>query len=710
MKQVLYRRGEVYVQEVPAPMVEPGTVLVRVDHSCISVGTELSGISSSGVPLYKRVLQQPQNVKRVLNIVAEQGLARARSMVDGVLSAGQPIGYAAAGTVLEVGAGVDAFRPGDRVACAGAQCAFHAEVIRVPVNLVVAVPDALSFAEASTLTLGAIAMQGVRRASPTLGETFVVIGLGILGQLTSQLLRTNGCRVIGIELDSGRATLASELGMEMAVDPGSEGAIERVAQLTAGVGADGVIITAATSSDEVISQAFKLCRKKGRVVLVGDVGLHLNRHDFYLKEIDFLISTSYGPGRYDRSYEEEGLDYPVAYVRWTENRNLEEYIRLLSERRVTISRLIDAVYPVSEAPDAYRSLASGSKRPMMVLLSYPSHRDGEILRRVPNPSVSARTGHRIGVAVVGAGGFAKASHLPNIAALREAYDLRAVVSRSGHNASAAARQFNAAYSATDYAEVLRDPSVDAVIIATRHDLHARMALQALRHGKHVYLEKPMALTQAENDEIAAFFEQAGNEAPLLLTGYNRRFSAYATRARQLIRHRTNPMIINYRMNAGYIPLDHWVHGREGGGRNLGEACHIYDLFTFLTEARVTSIGAQALDPRNAYYGRRDNFVATLGFDDGSVATLTYTALGSRDYAKEHMEVYCDGKVIRMDDYRQLSVFGARHSGLRTKHSAKGQKEALEAFAHAVRSGSGWPVPLWQQLQVADTALRVNALL
>jgi threonine dehydrogenase-like Zn-dependent dehydrogenase len=330
VKQVLIRQGQAVVEEIPAPQVEPGTVLVRVDHSCISIGTEMSGIKTSSLPLWKRALKQPENVKKVVEMAVSQGVSRTTSVIQGRLSSGQPTGYSAAGTVLEVGEGIDDLQPGARVACAGAQCAHHAEIIRVPRNLTVPIPDNLELAVASTVTLGAIALQGVRRAQPTLGEVFVVLGLGILGQLTAQMLKANGCKVIGTDLDRKRIAIAQQLGMDIGIHPEDGDNIQQVARLTDGLGADGVIITAATPSDEVVSTAFQMCRKKGRVVLVGDVGLNLNRADFYQKELDFFISTSYGPGRYDNNYEEKGLDYPVSYVRWTENRNMAEYLRLVA--------------------------------------------------------------------------------------------------------------------------------------------------------------------------------------------------------------------------------------------------------------------------------------------------------------------------------------------------------------------------------------------
>ncbi|HEX7242818.1 MAG TPA: bi-domain-containing oxidoreductase [Longimicrobiaceae bacterium] len=708
MKQVLIRQGRAMVEEVPAPVVEPGTVLVAVDHSCISVGTEMSGVRASGLPLWKRALQQPEKVARVVRMAASEGVARTRRAVEGQISTPAPTGYSAAGVVLEVGEGIDDLRPGDRVACAGAQFAHHAGVIRVPRNLVAPVPDGLDLAAASTVTLGAIALQGVRRATPTLGETFVVVGLGILGQLTAQLLRANGCRVVGTDLDRGRIAVAVSMGMDVGLHPDDGEETEQVARLTDGIGADGVIVTAAAPSDAILSTAFRMCRRKGRVVLVGDVGLKLDRADFYAKELDFLVSTSYGPGRYDRNYEERGLDYPVGYVRWTENRNLAEYLRLLADGRVSVAPLVSRVFPVQEAEAAYAALEGGDDRPLMVLLSYP--REAEPVRRVANPRARGGGAGKVRVALVGAGAFAKGMHLPNLQALADRYHLRAVVSRTGHNAAAAAAQFGAEYATTELDEVLRDPEVDAVIVATRHNLHAPMVLRALEAGKHVLVEKPLALVEPELEEVEAFYERAearGGPAPVLLTGFNRRFSPFARRALEIVRERSNPMIVSYRMNAGHVPRDSWLHDEEGGGRNLGEACHVYDLFTFLTGSRVADVTARAIVPRTGHYLASDNFVATLTFEDGSVATLTYTALGSREHPKEQMEVFVDGKVLVLDDYRRLTVAGAKAAGVETRAQDKGQKAELEAFARALREGGEWPIALWEQVQTTEIGFEVE---
>lgn len=710
MKQVLISKGSAKVAEVPAPRPESGEALVRLECSCLSIGTEMSGLRASALPMWRRAVQRPELIATTLKMAAAGGVRSTWRRIEERRDAARPTGYSAAGIVVEVGADVDDLAPGDRVACAGGGYAVHAEFVRVPRNLCAPLPEGLDWESASTVTLGAIALQGVRRAAPTLGETFVVIGLGILGQLTTQILKANGCRCIGVDLDRGRVDLAVRLGMDLGLSRDGEGdGPEQIARLTDGLGADGVIITAATPSDDVVSQAFAMCRKKGRVVLVGDVGLNLNRDDFYSKEIDFLVSTSYGPGRYDRGYEERGLDYPAAYVRWTENRNMTEYLRLLAAGPVRVGPLISARHAVDDAARAYASLDAPAPKPMMVLLTYPNaeRTPSRSIRCAPN---GVPTPGRIRVALIGAGAFARFAHLPNLKTLENRFALHSIVARNGHNAAAAAKQFGAAYASTDSDAVVADAEVDAVIIATRHHLHAELALKALAAGKHVLVEKPLALT---DDELRAFDEffasRDGAPCPLLMTAYNRRFSPYARRIAECLENRSGPFVMSYRMNAGYIPPDHWVHGPEGGGRNLGEACHIYDLFTFLSGSRIAHVSACSILPKSRYYARTDNFSATLRFADGSVASLTYTAMGSSDYPKETLDLHVDGRTLVLEDYQRLTVYGLENRSLKTPVRERGFMEELTAFADGINDGK-WPIPWWQQRQVAETALRVNRLL
>jgi len=706
VKQLLVRSGKVFLKEVPAPLAGPKNVLVQVDRSCISVGTEMAGVKMSGLPLYRRALKQPHHVKRVVQLMRDQGIARVYKQVKGKLDAGLPTGYSAAGTVIAVGCEVDGIAVGDRVACAGAGVANHAELIDVPVNLCVPVPEALSFDLASTVTLGAIAMQGVRRAQPTLGETIVVVGLGILGQITAQLLNANGCRVIGTDVDPRRISVAIENGMDVGINPRDGDLVERIIKLTDGVGTDAVVITAASPSSDILAQSFQTCRKKARVVIVGDVGLNMARADIYAKELDVLISCSYGPGRYDPVYEEEGSDYPLPYVRWTENRNMREYLRLLAARRVRLDNMLQEPFPIDQAEDAYGKLSGDGEKPLLVLLKYPPRDDA--MSRTLQVSAPSPVDGRIKMALVGAGGFAQGMHLPNLQKLKNKFDLRTVVSRTGLSARGAAERFGIANAATDYQAVLDDPEIDLVLIATRHDLHAEMALAALKVGKSVFVEKPLSMTKEGLEAIEEFYV-ANPNGPLLMTGFNRRFSPAVMAARKAMENRTSPMIVNYRMNAGYIPSDHWVHGPHGGGRNIGEACHIYDLFNALTGSQPVDVHACTVIPQSGHWRRDDNFVATVRYADGSVCTLTYTSMGSKSFPKERADIFVDGKVLVLDDYKQLSVTGGS-GGWKGITTEKGQFEELKALANALRAGGQWPISLQDQLAATRVSFAVQSQL
>lgn len=695
------KKGKAIVEEVPAPIAGDNEILVRVYYSCISTGTELSAVKSSGTPLYKKALEKPQNVKKTLEMVRKQGFAKTVAVVKSKLERGSPLGYSAAGIVLEVGSGIKDIRQRDRVACAGAGIANHAEFIVVSRNLLVNVPEKLPLDIASTVTLGSITLQGVRRAGPNLGEFVAVIGLGILGQLACQMLRSNGCKVVGIDVDQRRVDLALSLGIDKGLNPTEDNIIDEVVKFSNGYGVDSAIVTASTESSEAINQAMEMCRKKGRVVIVGEAGLNLKRGEFYKKELDILISTSYGPGRYDNKYEHKGLDYPYAYVRWTENRNMEEYLRLLTDEKINIKPLIERVYPIEDAPKAYEELKTESNKPLIVLLKY--NEESTPTRKII-VSENKDPKDKLNVALVGAGSFAKGVHLPNLKKLSNLFNIHAIASRTGSNAKAIATQYDASYATTDYREILEDKDVDIVIIATRHNLHAQMAIEAAKAGKCVLLEKPMALNKEELRELVDTLEKM--KTPFMV-GFNRRFSPYTQKIKEVVKHRLNPMIINYRINAGFITKEHWVHKEEGGGRNVGEACHVYDLFNFLTEREVVSICATSIDPQSEQYARNDNFIAIIKYKDGSVCNLIYTALGTDEVSKEQMEIYVDDKIIHLDNYRKLQIFGTKMKGMGNKIQEKGHYEELLEFINSIKKGDGYPIPLWQIIQATEVSFEVE---
>lgn len=693
------RQGQT-IKEVPAPCVESGSLLVQVQYSCISREAEIwDRSSSSATPLWKKALKNPQRVKQAIKMVMTQGFQKTKNTIEKKRTLSSPTGYSAAGEVVQVGAGVMDLGAGDRVACAGRQFSHHAEVISVPRNLIVPIPDSVSSSHASTVAAGAIAMQGMRRASPALGETFVVMGLDLLGQLTLQFLKQSGCHVIGIDADTKRVELAKSLGMDVGLQDVD---VEEIKRLTGGYGADGVLITVTPSSfSDFVSASLHLCRRRGRVVVVGDVSINLNREDFYQKEIDFFISTSYGPGSYDSTYEEQGIDYPLPYVRWTENRNMAAYLDLLERGKLEIDPLITDIYPIEKVQEAYATLTTNLPKPLGVLLSYP--RSPTISHTVTTPRIQYKKGHIVDVAVVGAGNFAKSVLLPNLEDLRDLFQVKAIVSRFGHNAASTAEQFQAPISSTSYEEILANPGVDAIIITSHRNLPQEFVLKTLRAGKHLLMEKFLCAHQGELEGIKDYFSQ-NSSAPLLLTGFNRRFSPAIQSLKPYLK---KPLIINYRMNTEYVTQKHCPQQEMWGRGNSCEACHIYDLFTYLTGDKVSQISAQGIRHHSDRYHGNDNFVATMQFQGGSVATLTYTSMGSRDYPKEHMEIYSNGKVIVLEEYKRVSLFGAKGARFNAQTANKGDKEELIAFGSSILSGDSWPIPLWQQFQATEISLEVE---
>lgn len=704
MLQAIVRKGKVNAEVTPIPLPSRGSVLIRVVYSCISPGTELSGVRQSGKTLLDRVMEKPQKLLHALDAVMTEDVAAVFDKVKWGLQTGNPTGYSIAGIVAAVGDGVDEFRIGDEVAAAGAGLANHAEFVNVPLNLVMKVPNGLDLQSASTVTLGGIALQGVRRASLRLGEWGVVIGTGILGLLSIQMLSSSGVRVIAVDIKQKRLEIAAEMGAELCINPLREDSVKGVETATGGWGADGVIFTAATESSEPLSQAFKMCRKKGRVILVGVAGMNINRDDMYRNELDLLISTSYGPGRYDRDYEEKGIDYPYAFVRWTEKRNMSEYLRLLKVGHVRLEKMICRTYPIQKVSEAFEALA-GPGKPLMLILDYGVTDLSTIQNSIAIPRsvvVSSKPicKGKVNVGLIGAGDFAVGMHLPNLKKLSEKYSLRAVMSRTAYKAKEVAQQFGAAYATTSLDDILSDTDIDLVIICTRHDTHADFALKALAAGKNVLVEKPLATNEEELRRITDFFSPPGPH-PLLMVGFNRRFSKYAIEVRNHVEKRVNPLFVRYRLNAGYIPRNNWVH--EHGGRIIGEACHIVDFMRFLTGSPVISIAVESLGPCDGKYSSSDNKSIILKHADGSVCGIDYFAVGSRQYPKEYMEVHFDDKTIIVDDYKILLGYGLKTSRISSRTSEKGQLEELQALHGALKSGV-WPITLDEMLETTHITL------
>lgn len=696
MKQVLIKKGSPIVADVPEPEALRGYLLVHLRASCVSPGTEMAGIVNSGKSLLQRAMEQPDKAKAAMAQMRKQGISAVWKQAKRKFDREGLAGYSAAGIVMDAGEGCEGFLRGMRVAVAGAGMANHAEVVAVPVNLAVSIPHGVTDEEASSVALGGISMQAVRRATVNLGERVAVIGCGPLGLLAIQMLHASGCRVFATDLDPRRLAMAREFGAEQTVSPADEDVVTRATHWSGGMGVDAAIVFTATSSGEPVSQAFRMCRRKGRVVLAGVAGGEYKRDEMYAKELDFLISTSYGPGRYDDDYELRGKDYPYAYVRWTEKRNMEAYLDLIAAGRVRVSPLIEVSEEIEEAPAAYDKLKSPD-RPLLAVLRYEERYEpveGDAPPSTPparwNPRVKSEP---ISVALVGGGSFVKSMHVPILLSMAGRVRIPWALSRTGPSARSCAALIPGCEAATNYETVLADPKVDAVLIGTRHDTHADLTVRALRAGKAVFVEKPMCLSPDEFESVEESVMASG--APYMV-GYNRRFSPFAVKIRQEVGDRSHPLMIHYTMNAGYLPPDHWTQGPEGGGRLLGEACHIVDLFRSLVGHPVASMHCAPIRGRNPGAKPNDNFTLTLEYTDGSVATLLYTALGHREVPKERMEVFFDQKAFVMDDYLSMTAHGMPKGSVELKQRDKGHAAELAAFHHAATSGEQFPIP-WDEL-------------
>ncbi len=682
MKQVIIKKGKVLTKDTPAPTIGEDEVLIKVQYSCISAGTENSAVSSSGKSLISRVLDKPQHIKTAIALVAEKGLAETLNVVSKQVSSEAATGYSISGEILEIGKNISNFQVGDLVSAAGAKIANHAEFVSVPVNLVMKIPEGLSLKLASTVTLGGIAMQGVRRANIQIGEFVAVIGTGILGLITIQLLKASGARIVAIDFDNSRLELAKKYGAELTLTP-ADGYEDKVLQWTGGYGVDVSLFTASTQSNSPLSKTFKITRKKGCVVLVGVAGKEIDRNDIYAKELDFKISTSYGPGRYDDNYEQKGLDYPYAYVRWTENRNMQSYLDLLNRGQVSIDEMITSIFSIDDSTDAFLSLNSGLNKPLMVLLEYATTSDCYLSsKQIYNNEYQASERSNLRVGVIGVGSFIQGRHLPNFKKLNKYFSIHAIANRTGLTAENVANKYNAKYSTTDVMQLISDPEVDIVFIGTRHANHADLIIKAIKNNKHVFVEKPLAISIEQLTELTDVYNSI-EKKPILMVGFNRRYSEIIKKIKSKVDDRINPLYIRYRMNAGYQPTEHWVH--DDGGRIIGEACHILDLMSFLIGSKILSISVNSMIPNNDYYQKSDNKIITISYEDGSVATIEYITTPHKSVSKEFMEVHYDGISIFMDDYKKIESFGV-DLAYETKVADKGHLNELEVLFNSISTG------------------------
>ena len=705
MKQILQslKNGKTEVAEVPCPAVKRGHLLVRSSRTLVSVGTERMLVDFGKAGWIEKARQQPDKVRMVLDKIKTDGLMPTIESVMNKLDQPLPLGYCNVGRVLEAGSGLVGYAPGDRIVSNGK----HAEAVCVPVNLTARVPDNVSDDEAAFTVLGAIALQGIRLVQPTLGETVVVTGLGLIGLVTVQLLRSHGCRVLGLDFDPEKLALARKFGAETVNLAAGEDPVKAAQAYSRGRGVDGVIITAATKSNEPMHQAALMCRKRGRIVLVGVTGLELSRADFFEKEITFQVSCSYGPGRYDPNYEEKGNDYPVGFVRWTEQRNFEAILDMMSDGRLDVKPLISHRFAIEDAEKAY-DLVGGSGPSLGILLEYPAESaKSDATVRQSTVAIPASTkgaapsvpGASIGL--VGSGNYATAVLIPAFKAAGAR--LRTVASSAGVSGLHAGRKYGFEQTTTDTDSIFADDSVNALVVATRHDNHASMVVKALRAGKNVFVEKPIALTEAELAEIETAHADAAakGKAPLVMVGFNRRFAPHVVKMKSLLAGARGPKAFVMTVNAGAIPAEHWTQDREvGGGRIVGEGCHFIDLLRFLAGERITAVRTNTMESPSA-----DSVSIELRFADGSIGTVHYFANGSKSFPKERIEVFAQGRVLQLDNYRRLTGFGwPGFKKMNLWSQDKGQKSCAAAFVQTVASAGAAPIPFEELIEVGRATI------
>lgn len=690
MHQVIQniRTGHLNVTNVPVPSPQPGQVLIANSASVISAGTEKMVMDLASKSLLGKAKDRPDHVRRVLQKIRQDGIVSTLNAVRAKLNEPMAMGYASAGTVIAVGDGVEEYKPGDRVASNGP----HASVVNIPKHLCARIPDNVSFEHAAFAVIGSIAMQGVRLSGAGLGETVFVIGLGLVGQLTVAILKAAGCRVIGTDLDPRKCELALKMGADVA-RPGVEA--EDIESRTGGMGADAVLITASTKSNQPIELAANAVRQKGRVVLVGVVGLELDRRPFYFKEAEFVVSCSYGPGRYDPDYEQGGHDYPAGYVRWTEQRNMQSVLDLMATGAVDVAPLITHRFEIENAEAAYGLIEKGVEPYVGIVLEYPTEEiaaSSRVLRLRTTPVKG-----KIGFAMLGAGNFARTTLLPAIESSK-AFQPISLCTSSGMNAQQNGDRAGFDFVSTDEDMAIDTPNVSAVFVMTRHNLHALQIIKALRAGKHVFVEKPLCLNLDELTEIENVLADNEADSPLLIVGFNRRFSPAATSVKEHFKDVNAPLTVSIRFNAGVIPADHWTQDLEiGGGRIIGEACHAIDLATYLIGSPPVKVYAESIGGPNAPKITDDQCFITLRHANGSISNIAYQAGGDRAFGKERVEVLGGGRVAVIDDYREVITVARGRSKKQKMKQDKGHNAEILAFAKALAAGCPSPIP-WDELR------------
>ena len=691
MKQVIqsFKTGELTVQDVPTPTLRPQGVLVRNAISLVSAGTERMVVDFAEKNLLQKARGRPDLVRQVIDKAQREGIVNTIESVRNRLDQPLALGYSTAGIVVDVGAQVSGFKVGDRVACAGGGYASHAEMIYVPRTLAVKLPDDVSFEAGAFATVGAIALQGIRQAEVVVGDNVAVVGLGLLGQLTVQMLKTAGCRVMGIDLDASRVQLAMDGGADYACH--NDDAIAHAVSFTNGRGFDAVIITAATSSNGPVELAGEIARDRAIISAVGVFRMDLPRKVYYEKELDFRLSRSYGPGRYDAEYEDKGHDYPYAYVRWTEQRNMDAFVNMLASGSIKVDHLITQRFPIEDAAKAYDVITGKTSDPFLgVLLTYDTEKTVDQKISLRPGSTSHKPAEGVSVGLVGAGNFTNATLLP---AMKDVAGLCLVgiMSGSGMTARTTGDRFGFEFCTSSFDELIADDRINWLVIATRHNLHAEQAIAAMKAGRNVFVEKPLALSEQELVDVMRVQQATGQR---LMVGFNRRFAPMVKSIRDFLKGHTRPLIATYRINAGAIPSDHWTQDPEiGGGRIIGEACHFIDLLQFLIGAAPVSVNTTAVQGAQGIIS--DEVIITLTFADGSIGNVIYAAGGDKSFSKERIEIIGDGRVVVMDDYRDLELIrdGKRKRQKERLRPLKGHRQQWEALVDAVKDGRETPISI-----------------
>lgn len=707
MKQILqsFKTGELWLAEVPAPLCRKSGILMRTHASFVSAGTERMLVDFAQKSLVGKALQMPDQVRKVLRKMQTEGIFATLEKVQAKLDQPIPLGYSCAGVVMEAGSHTEGLAVGDRVACGGAGFANHAEFNYVPRNLVVKLPNNVSFEDAACATVGSIAMQGVRQCELHLGESVCIIGLGLLGLLALQMVKASGCRVIGYDPNPGRCNLALDLGADIAVSDGLEGA---AMAFSGGYGVDAVLITAATHSNEPVTVAAEIARMKGKVVATGLVGMAIPRDQYYKKELDFRLSLSYGPGRYDPVYEEGGIDYPYGYVRWTEQRNMQAFIDLVAMGRIQPSKLVTHRFAFDDALDAYALLLGKVHEPYLgIVLEYPDAETKRPERRIDLKSAGSGTPLDPVVSFIGCGNFAKAVLLPNLKKL-DGFRFRGLCTASGMNCGETAKKENFEFATTAQEEILNDAATNLVFVTTRHDSHAPITVAALRAGKNVFLEKPLAINEEQLADVESAIHDASGR---LMVGFNRRFSPHAKLLKGYFAKRSCPLVMIYRVNAGSIPRDVWLQDPEaGGGRIIGECCHFIDFMSFVAGSPVTAVQARCIRTANSALVPEDSTNMTLEFGDGSIGILVYAALGDTMQPKERCEIHGEGSTAVMENFCSTVCSGKLGKKKLSGKQQKGFAEELTAMLAAIRSGTPAPIPVPEIFNVTRATFAIRKAL